>query len=107
MNDSIEAAAQLLSRADRVACLTGAGVSVESGLATFRDTRTGLWKNVDPIKMATKSGFVSNPAQVWRWYMARYRQMCASLPNPGHTAIARLETDAPAADKSPKPSTGK
>ncbi len=88
---SIERAVSILRDAKRVVCLTGAGVSVESGLATFRDTKTGQWTRVDPERYATQKGFVSNPADVWQWYMRRYTQMQRAKPNAGHIAIAELQ----------------
>jgi NAD-dependent SIR2 family protein deacetylase len=85
---------------DLVACLqavqslvvmTGAGISSESGIPTFRDAITGFWANYDPQKLATPEGFRNDPALVTRWYDER-RQQCATVkPNPGHLAIAQLQ----------------
>jgi len=55
-------------RARRVAVLTGAGVSAESGIPTFRDALTGFWARHDPTRLASPEGFADNPDLVWRWY---------------------------------------
>ncbi len=70
--------------------LTGAGVSAESGLATFRGSR-GLWEGYDPTEVATPDAFARDPGLVWRFYVARRAQAAAATPNPGHEAIAALE----------------
>ncbi len=87
----IAAAAQILCRASRVACLTGAGVSAESGVPTFRDAQTGLWAQFDPEELASPAGFQRNPGLVWRWYMSRLAMVEQAQPNPGHQALAQLE----------------
>jgi NAD-dependent deacetylase len=71
--------------------LTGAGVSKESGIATFRDAG-GLWEGVDPAEVATPEAFERDPHRVWRFYDARRRQGADARPNPAHLAIAALET---------------
>jgi NAD-dependent deacetylase len=70
--------------------LTGAGVSAESGLATFRGAG-GLWEGRDPTEVATPEAFARDPRMVWRFYAARRRQAAAASPNAGHAAIAALE----------------
>src|SRR5262245_36260126 len=70
--------------------LTGAGVSCESGIATFRDAG-GLWEGVDPMDVATPQAFERDPARVWRFYDARRRQGSGARPNPAHSAIVALE----------------
>ena len=60
-----------LRNARFIAALTGAGISAESGLATFRDAQTGLWARFDPRELATPSAFASNPKLVWDWYAWR------------------------------------
>lgn len=88
----IAQAAQLLKNAHHVAVFTGAGVSAESGIATFRDAQTGLWSKFDPQKLASEEGFLSDPGLVWRWYMERLHGVQQKAqPNPGHWAIAQLE----------------
>ena len=71
--------------------MTGAGVSAESGIATFRDAQTGLWSKLDPQQLASQDGFAANPGLVWRWYMDRLYWVDDSTPNSGHEALAELE----------------
>lgn len=86
----IQVAGQLLAQAKRIVCLTGAGVSAESGVATFRDAQTGLWSKFDPQRLASQAGFAADPGLVWQWYMARLASVENAAPNPGHLALARL-----------------
>ena len=86
-----------LRTARHVAVLTGAGVSAESGLPTFRDPLTGLWARYRPEDLATPEAFARDPALVWSWYRMRRGAARGAEPNPGHLAIARLETLVPAA----------
>ncbi len=86
---------QRMRRADRFAAMTGAGVSAESGIPTFREAQTGLWAQYDPEELATPQAFRRNPRLVWEWYEWR-RQLCAQAePNPAHTALAHLEQIVP------------
>jgi len=80
-----------LAAAHRVAVLTGAGISAESGIPTFRDALTGLWARYDPQELATPEGFARNPKLVWEWYAARRASIAGVQPNPGHAALAALE----------------
>ncbi|RIK38453.1 MAG: NAD-dependent protein deacylase [Chloroflexi bacterium] len=91
MGGEIQRAAQLLRQADFVVCLTGAGVSAESGVATFRDAQTGLWSHFDPRQLASQEGFAEDPGLVWRWYMERLETVGQVQPNPGHMALAQIE----------------
>lgn len=84
-----------LRRADHVAILTGAGVSAESGMPTFRDPLTGYWSNFRPEDLATPEAFQRNPAIVWQWYVERRAMARAARPNAGHLAIARLRALVP------------
>lgn len=84
-----------LRAAKRVVALTGAGVSAESGVPTFRDALTGLWAKFDPLELATPSAFARNPKLVWDWYAARRAQVVEVAPNAGHLALAQLETHVP------------
>lgn len=87
--------ARKLKEAKRVTVLTGAGISAESGIPTFRDAQTGLWAKYRPEDLATPQAFVKNPRLVWEWYAWR-RQLCAqSAPNPGHVALVSLEEKIP------------
>ena len=78
----------------RIVILTGAGVSAESGLATFRDSG-GLWENHDPMTIATPEAFRRDPALVYRFYNARRNQLHAVVPNAAHRALARLQAECP------------
>lgn len=80
-----------LAQTRRVAVLTGAGISAESGIPTFRDALTGLWAQYDPQELATPEGFARNPKLVWEWYAARRASIAGVQPNPGHAALAALE----------------
>jgi NAD-dependent deacetylase len=106
MSDRARAIAELAERlksAQRVAVLTGAGVSAESGLRTFRGVTAGtgsvplpedmaaLWKEFDPTTLATPEAFAADPAMVSRWYDWRRLGCLAAVPNPGHVALAALE----------------
>ena len=80
----------------RIVILTGAGLSAESGLGTFRD-KDGLWTRYDLNDVATPEGFARNPALVHDFYNARRANLRASVPNPAHHALARLEAALPGA----------
>ena len=83
---------EMLNAAHTVCVLTGAGVSAESGIPTFRDAQTGFWKNFDPTELATPEAFRRHPARVWAWYAMR-RTMAGSVePNAAHRALAALES---------------
>lgn len=84
-----------LRAARHVAVLTGAGVSAESGVPTFRDAQTGLWAKFRPEDLATPEAFAANPRLVWEWYESRRRTLAGVQPNPGHHAIARLAAEVP------------
>jgi NAD-dependent deacetylase len=73
----------------RVLVLTGAGVSAESGIPTFRG-KDGYWRNLDPAKLATPEAFAKDPGLVWEWYQERRQQIRNAQPNPAHKAIAKL-----------------
>ena len=84
-----------LRGARTVTALTGAGVSAESGVPTFRDAQTGLWAQFDPAELATPSAFARNPKFVWDWYAWRRELVAGARPNPGHLALAALERRVP------------
>ena len=88
----IERAAEWLRGATRVVATTGAGVSKESGIPTFRDAPNALWENYRPEDLATRSGFQRDPARVWRWYAQRRAMIAGAHPHEGHVALARMET---------------
>jgi len=73
----------------RVLVITGAGISAESGIPTFRG-KNGYWRNLAPAKLATPEAFEGNPSLVWEWYRERRRIIRAAHPNPAHEAITKL-----------------
>src|SRR5437660_6668585 len=83
-------AASHVRAARRVAVLTGAGISAESGLATFRGAG-GLWEGHRVEEVATPTAFRRDPTLVWRFYNARRAGVATARPNPGHHALVRLE----------------
>ncbi len=91
MQDSIEQAAEHLATAEHVVVFTGAGVSKESGLPTFREAQEGLWAEYDPQDLASVEGFRRDPERVWTWYQHRRTLYGDVEPNPGHHAIVDLE----------------
>ena len=91
----IERAAAHLRRARHVCVLTGAGISAESGIPTFRDAQEGLWAQYSPLDLATPEGFDRDPELVWRWYEWRREMIRAARPNPGHIALAHLANRVP------------
>jgi NAD-dependent deacetylase len=82
---------EALRRCRHLAALTGAGVSAESGLPTFRDALTGLWARHRPEDLATPEAFERNPAMVWDWYRMRREKALSVEPNPAHLALVKLE----------------
>jgi NAD-dependent deacetylase len=85
----LEIAAAHRSYVVRVLVITGAGVSAESGIPTFRG-KDGYWRNLDPIKLATPEAFAGDPELVWQWYRERRERIRDAQPNAGHEAIGRL-----------------
>ncbi|TSE01579.1 NAD-dependent deacylase [Skermania sp. ID1734] len=71
-----------------ITVLTGAGMSAESGLPTFRDAQTGLWARYDPMTLATPEAWREDPALVWAWYQKRGAMLQTAEPNAGHLALA-------------------
>lgn len=90
VGEGIDAARKLLSGATRVAVLTGAGVSEESGVPTFRG-EGGLWRRFRPEQLATPEAFERDPNLVWEWYDWRRQKIAAVEPNPAHRALAEME----------------
>lgn len=86
---------ETLHTAQHVAVLTGAGVSAESGIPTFREAQTGLWAQYNPEELATPQAFQRNPKLVWEWYAWRRELVARAKPNPGHLALAELEQRMP------------
>jgi NAD-dependent deacetylase len=87
---TVRRAAELLAAARRGLALTGAGVSAESGIPTFRG-EGGLWKKFDPVKVASIDYFLADPGAYWSLSRDRGRVALAARPNPGHEALAALE----------------
>lgn len=85
----VDRARELVEAADRVVVLTGAGVSAESGVPTFRGEQ-GLWRSHRPEELATPEAFARDPELVWAWYRWRRELIAGCDPNPGHHALARL-----------------
>ena len=85
-----EAVRDRICDSKRVVFVTGAGISQESGIPTFRG-KDGLWRNHDVMKLATIEAFYENPRLVWEWYNQRRENIFKAYPNAGHTAIAELE----------------
>ena len=94
-DDTITDAARALQAAARVVVFTGAGMSADSGIATFRDALTGLWSRFDPQTLATPEGFDADPPLVWGWYESRRLQVQQAAPNAGHQAVARMAAGRP------------
>ncbi|MFZ2087398.1 MAG: NAD-dependent deacylase [Desulfobaccales bacterium] len=84
----------LLARVEHLVVLTGAGISVESGVPTFRGPE-GLWRSFRPEDLATPQAFHQDPRLVWEWYDWRRSLIAQARPNPGHAALARLEARLP------------
>lgn len=84
-------ARERLRAAGRICAFTGAGMSAESGIPTFRDAQTGLWARFDPAQLASADGFRAQPALVWNWYAQRREGVRAAQPNAGHRALAAFE----------------
>ena len=85
-----ESLTEKLKNAKKIVFVTGAGISQESGIPTFRGN-DGLWRKYDPMQLATIDAFYNNPKLVWEWYEDRRKNILNAKPNPGHFAIAELE----------------
>lgn len=90
-DELLQRSAALLRASQRPVVLTGAGVSKESGVPTFRDAAGGVWSKYDATELATPQAYRRNPDLVWRFYQYRRQITDAAWPNPGHLALARLE----------------
>ena len=85
----------LLRRTRKLVALTGAGVSQESGLRTFRDAQTGLWAQYKPEDLASPEAFARDPKLIWDWYAWRREAVKGVRPNPGHYALVEIEKHIP------------
>ena len=92
MEADLCAAAGAVRESRSMCVLTGAGVSAESGVPTFRGPG-GMWRNRDPMSLATPEAFAADPKTVWEWYQWRRDLIRKCAPNPGHAAIARIERE--------------
>ena len=90
----MEQAREWIKNASKIAVLTGAGISAESGVPTFRGDQ-GLWKQHKPEELATPEAFLRDPRLVWEWYDWRRQSIANALPNPGHKALVELEIQKP------------
>lgn len=88
MTPTIHQASTLAANAHSVVVLSGAGMSAESGVPTFRDAQTGLWERFAPEQLATEQAFRADPALVWTWYMWRWHLVQSVAPNAGHIALS-------------------
>src|SRR5215471_9175561 len=93
-NDKINAVRDLLGSSRRITVLTGAGISAESGIPTFRGSG-GLWRNFKPETLATPEAFSRDPTMIWEWYDWRRGLIAQAEPNAGHRALAELEKRSP------------
>ncbi len=85
----------IIRKSKRVAVLTGAGISAESGIPTFRDAQTGLWARYRAEDLATPQAFLRDPRLVWEWYSWRRELIAKAKPNPGHQALVKMEQRMP------------
>lgn len=88
---SVERLAELIRSSQRTVALTGAGISVPSGIPDFRSPGTGLWEKVDPMEVAHISVFLRDPQRFWSYYRPRFGMLADKQPNPAHRALAELE----------------
>ena len=89
-DDGIALVRERLANAKNVMVITGAGISAESGIPTFRDEK-GLWKEFNPLDYATREAFKRDPVKVWKWYDERRVAAAQARPNPAHKALAAME----------------
>lgn len=88
--ESLAVCARALRAAEHVCILTGAGISAESGIPTFRDALTGMWAQYSAEELATPEAFATDPDRVWTWYAERREAVRLAKPNHGHVALAVL-----------------
>lgn len=90
-SDPLKRARQELNKATSVAVLTGAGISAESGIPTFRDALTGHWARFNPEDLASPDAYARDPEMVWQWYAERYKDVLKAKPNAGHQGLVEIE----------------
>ncbi len=91
----VDQARGLIAAAEHLVCLTGAGISAESGISTFRHGQSGLWARFNPATLASPDGFRRDPERVWQWYRSRYEAVRSAQPNRGHRSLARMQRIVP------------
>jgi NAD-dependent deacetylase len=91
-NGSVEELARLIRESRSTVALTGAGISVPSGIPDFRSPGTGLWENVDPMEVAHIDVFRRDPKRFWAYYRPRFGMLSEKQPNAAHAALAELES---------------
>lgn len=89
---AITRAIEVLSSARNIVCFSGAGISAESGIATYCEPLTGIWAQHNPQSLETANAFRANPPLVWGWYLWRRQQVAVAQPNAAHLAVAHLPT---------------
>ncbi|MHA1948475.1 MAG: NAD-dependent protein deacylase [Candidatus Thorarchaeota archaeon] len=92
VDSNLQAAVDLINESNYLIALTGAGISKESNIPTFRG-EDGLWRNYDAMELATPSAFERNPKLVWEWYSWRQNLIAECFPNPAHTTLAKWEKE--------------
>src|SRR5919107_1144002 len=90
-SDAVAALAELVRTAGSVVALTGAGISVPSGIPDFRSPGTGIWENVDPMEVAHIDAWRADPERFWSFYGERFQMLGDKRPNPAHEALVELE----------------
>jgi NAD-dependent protein deacetylase/lipoamidase len=88
----VDRLASLIERSARTVALTGAGISVPSGIPDFRTPGEGIWEDVDPFEVASIQAFERDPKRFWDFYRPRFSMLGAKQPNPAHEALAELES---------------
>jgi NAD-dependent deacetylase len=89
--EAVRALAKLIGESERVVALTGAGISVPSGIPDFRTPGRGIWSKVDPMKVASIDAFHRDTRRFWEFYRPRFHMLADKEPNPAHRALAELE----------------
>ncbi|MFW9840749.1 MAG: Sir2 family NAD-dependent protein deacetylase, partial [Candidatus Thorarchaeota archaeon] len=87
---NLQVAADIINKSEYLIALTGAGISKESNIPTFRG-KDGLWRKYDAMELATSSAFARNPNLVWEWYIWRQGLIAECEPNPAHTTLVMWE----------------
>jgi NAD-dependent deacetylase len=95
MDDRIQQAADMLRAASSILVFTGAGMSKESGVPTYREPLTGIWANEDPMLMGTSFGYMLMPEKAWQWHEYFRTLIADAQPNAGHTALAQWQQHTP------------